>query len=94
MGVFLLQQPGFQARSAENVNAIARLLESDIEIAGIELGNENYAMTMLQDDDLSEIPFDCTTPDSVIQQYGTISLPLQAYMQAILKYGMLCKLYF
>ena len=90
---FLIDQEGFQLRTLENLSAIAHLIENDITIAGIELGNENYAYTMLKDDDLSDIPYDCTTPDSIVLQHGTLTLPLRTYMQAIIKYGVLTSIY-
>ena len=90
---FLVEQEGFQLRMAENIAAINHLLEKGISVAAVELGNENYAFTMLKDDDLSEFPYDCTTPDSIIQQIGAVNLPLRAYMQAIIKYGILTSMY-
>ncbi|MCP4123155.1 MAG: T9SS type A sorting domain-containing protein, partial [Bacteroidetes bacterium] len=90
---WLVQQPGFQDRLTENLEAIGYLLQNDIPIAGIELGNENYSFDMLRDDDLSNIPFDCTTPDSIVLENWPITLPLRAYMQAILKYSMLSSIY-
>jgi hypothetical protein len=90
---FLVDQEDFQLRMAENIAAIYQLLTEGISVAGVELGNENYAFTMLKDDDLSEYPYDCTTPDSIVQQIGTVNLPLRAYMQAIIKYGIIASMY-
>lgn len=89
----LLQQPGFQFRVADNLDAVNFLLTNNLPVTGIELGNENFAYTMLKDDDLSEFPYDCTTPDSIVYGYGAISLPTKAYLQAILKYAIVSEIY-
>ncbi|MEZ5003633.1 MAG: T9SS type A sorting domain-containing protein [Chitinophagales bacterium] len=89
----LASQNGFLERFSENIGALQFLIQNGLSIKGVEMGNENYAYTMLQDDDLSEIPFDCTTPDSIAEQYGTIMLPLRAYMQAIIKYVLITSMY-
>lgn len=89
----VIAQPGFQERLNENLAAIQYLIQNDIPVRGVELGNENYSFTMLKDDDLSDIEFDCTTPDSLVTPYLPLSLPLKAYMQGVIKFGFLAEIY-
>ncbi|MEZ5009952.1 MAG: T9SS type A sorting domain-containing protein [Chitinophagales bacterium] len=89
----LADQNGFLERFTENISALQFLIENGLSIKGVEMGNENYAYLMLQDDDLSEIPYDCTAPDSIVEQYDDVVLPLKTYMQAILKYVLITSMY-
>lgn len=90
---YLLNQDGFANRFTENLMALQFLDEKDVDVKGIEIGNESYSFTMLLDDDLSEIPFDCTTPDSIIQSYGNIELSLKARLQGLIKYILIAEMY-
>jgi hypothetical protein len=90
---FLVAQPGFLTRFTENIEAIQFLIDHDIEVKGVELGNECYAFDMLHDDDLSHIPYDCLTPDSVLLEIGSYYLPVKVYMQAMIKYAMVSSMY-
>ncbi len=82
----------FVTRVVENLAALNYLKQNDIDIQGIELGNELYFYYMLFDDDLSEVAYDCLTynDEDPIQ---TSDLTIGSILQGTIKYLMLYQIY-
>ena len=92
-GEWLSQQSGFITRFTENMEAIQFLIDHELDILGIELGNEIYAFDMVKDDDLSEFPYDCNDTlinDSISQNFY---MPVGALLQGMLKYAIVASIY-
>jgi hypothetical protein len=88
----LMSDSSFMYRFKENFDAIDFLKSNNINILGIEIGNETDAEYIIFDEDLSYLGYDCTNkPDSV--QVNIFNLPMKAYLEGILKNWIVVSLY-
>jgi hypothetical protein len=81
----------------ENMAAIRHLLENDIYIAGIELGNELLSEYLLFDDDFSSNTFTCEDlntlpPDQIPAATRTVDLPAIEVVTGMIKIWLLAEL--
>lgn len=88
----LLNDAGFRYRFKENFDAIDYLKAHNVNILGIEIGNETDADYIIYDDDLAYLGYDCTNVSDTfpVQIY---QLPMKYYIEGLIKNWILISLY-
>ena len=76
---YLANDSAFRYYFLENIASINFLVQNNIKIKGIELGNETQAEYLLYDDDLSLLGFDCNNIPDTIEVNGFENLRMRDY---------------
>jgi hypothetical protein len=88
----LLNNRKFQYHFQENLNSIRYFMSENLNIKGIEMGNETEAEYMLFDDDFSHLPYQCgVKDDDIVNPFS--KLQFRDYVEGLIKNWILITLY-